>query len=280
MKKMTLLIILSCSTTLFAQELVRKEWNPPPMVEGNRRIDELIEWNKLHPGVMPPLTEYEKQELFIKDGIPLPGSGVHIVDKASIKATNEQKSQTDKFIAMQKTKGYFEKYNEIAVKLLDMPEHSVRELQDHKKLTLSPEDTHLREVKIDLPMNYDYQGIPNNLADTIYGYAPESALVNDKWNAAVEYFKPHFKGICAYHENNLQLSQSAAYIPKEVVKYLVNGKTTVSGVSGNKDSGYVYEVEWWDKKFKRNLECASKEFSQDTRDATIELAKRIDSEQS
>jgi len=44
----------------------------------------------------------------------------------------------------------------------------------------------------------------------------------------------------------------------------------------NEESGFVYLVEWWDKKFKRTLECASKHYSETTAKATIELAKKID----
>ncbi len=46
---------------------------------------------------------------------------------------------------------------------------------------------------------------------------------------------------------------------------------------GSKENGFVYEVEWWDKKFKRTLECASNEYSEATAKATLELAKKIDS---
>jgi hypothetical protein len=46
--------------------------------------------------------------------------------------------------------------------------------------------------------------------------------------------------------------------------------------TGSKESGFVYEVEWWDKNFKHNLECASKEYKSEFATKTLELAKQID----
>jgi len=46
--------------------------------------------------------------------------------------------------------------------------------------------------------------------------------------------------------------------------------------TGSKESGFVYEVEWWDKSFKHNLECASNEYQTEFAAKTLELAKQID----
>lgn len=45
---------------------------------------------------------------------------------------------------------------------------------------------------------------------------------------------------------------------------------------GNKEFGFIYEVEWWDKVFKRTLECASREYNDAMRFKTLELARQID----
>ena len=46
--------------------------------------------------------------------------------------------------------------------------------------------------------------------------------------------------------------------------------------TGSRENGFVYEVEWWDKNFKHNLECASKEYKSELTTKTLELAKQID----
>jgi hypothetical protein len=246
------------------------------MIEGNRRVDELIEWNKNHPGEMPPLTEQEKYEFFTKKGMPVPGSGANVVDTKGFKMTSAQSASVNKFNADQKTKGYFEQNNKKAKLLLAMPETAEKEYNARKSVAFNPQDTHLYEVKSNLPMNYTYKGVPAALATKVIGYAPESTFVNNGWSGAVEFFVPSFGGVCAFREVNIEITKSSAYIPKEIATYLVNKKITTMNAVGNKESGFVYEIEWWDKKFKRTLECASKEYADAMRTQTLELAKQID----
>ena len=66
-------------------------------------------------------------------------------------------------------------------------------------------------------------------------------------------------------------------IAAEDAKTLINDKITLVEVVGNKQSGVVYNVEWFDQAFFRKLECASKTFNKDNLNKTIEIAKHIDS---
>lgn len=276
MKKTALLILLVSTNITFADDVIREEYDPKPMIEGNRRVDELIEWNKNHPGEMPPLTEQEKYEFFTKKGMPVPGSGANVVDTKGFKMTSAQSASVNKFNADQKTKGYSEQNNKKAKLLLAMPETAEKEYNARKSVAFNPQDTLLYEVKSNLPMNYPYKGVPAALAIKVIGYAPESTFVNNGWSGAVEFFVPSFGGVCAFREVNIEITKSSAYIPKEIATYLVNKKITTMNAVGNKESGFVYEIEWWDKKFKRTLECASKEYADAMRTQTLELAKQID----
>lgn len=69
------------------------------MIEGNRRVDELIGWSKNHPGEMPPLTEQEKYEFFTKKGMPVPGSGASVVDTKGFKMTTSQSTSKPQLIS-------------------------------------------------------------------------------------------------------------------------------------------------------------------------------------
>ena len=160
--------------------------------------------------------------------------------------------------------------------LLAMPKIAEKEYSARRAIAYNPQDTHLYEVKSNLAMGYGYKGVPANLATKVIGYAPESVYVNDGWAGAVEFFVPNFGGVCAFREVNIEITKSTASIPKEVATYAVNGKLTTVNAVGNKASGFVYEVQWWDKQFRRTLECASKEYSQEVSLKTIELAKKID----
>lgn len=276
MKKITLLIFLALTNLSVADNLTSEVYNPKPMIEGNRRVDELIEWNKNHPGEMPPLTEQEKYEFFIKKGMPVPGSGASVVNIKDLKITHEQSEEVNKFNSDQKNKGYYQETNKKAKLLLSMPETAEKEYIARRAIAYNPQDTHLYEVKSHLAMNYDYKGVPQALVTKVIGYAPESIFVNNGWAGAVEYFIPTFGGVCAFHEVNIEITKSAAYIPKEIATYLVNSKITTMNIVGNEEYGFVYEIEWWDKKFKRTLECALQEYTNGMRKSTIKLAKKID----
>lgn len=277
MKKTALLILLATTNIAFADNIIREEYNPKPMIEGNRRVDELIEWSKNHPGEMPPLTDQEKYEFFTKKGMPLPGTGATVIDNTQgFKMTQTQSATVKKFNIDQKTKGYYEMANKKAKLLLAMPEIAEKEYNARKSIAFNPYDTHLYEVKNNLPMSYPYKGVPQTLATKVIGYAPESTFVNNGWAGAVEFFVPSFGGVCAFHEISIALTKTAAYIPKEIATYAVNNKLTKMNAVGDKETGFVYEIEWWDKKFKRTLECAAQEYADAMRTKTLELAKKID----
>lgn len=276
MKKTAILILLASTNIALADNLIREEYDAKPMIEGNRRVDELIEWNKNHPGEMPPLTEQEKYELFIKQGIPLPGSGATVVNRQNFKMTKEQSSIVNKFNADQKTKGYYEAPNKKAMFLLAMPETAEKEYSKRKSIAFNPHDTHLYEVKSNLPMSYEYKGVPITLTAKVIGFAPEATFINNGWSGAVEFFIPQFDSVCAYHEVNIQLTKSSAYIPKEIATYAINNKITKMNVIGNEETGFVYEVEWWDNSYKHALECVTKNYTTAMSYKTLDLAKKID----
>src|SRR3990167_294956 len=212
MKTVIFITLLASIQLAFADNMVREAYDPKPMIEGNRRVDELIEWNKDHPRQMPPLTEQEKYELFTKKGIPLPGSGATVVDK-DFKMPRAQSAAVHQFNAAQKTKGYYEQESKKAKLLLAMPETAEKEYNARKSIAFNPHDTHLYEVKSNLPMNYTYKGVPAALTTKVIGYAPESTFVNNGWSGAVEFFVPTFGGVCAFHEVNIEITKSAASIP-------------------------------------------------------------------
>lgn len=276
MKKIAFVLLCAATQLTIADNIVRKDWNPKPMVEGNRRVDELIEWNKNHPGEMPPLTEEEKYEYFTKEGIPVPGKGAIVVSPKESIITNQHRSFVNKYNFMQKTKGYYEKYSIKASNLLSFPEVAEEDLEQHKLVPLKKSDTHLRETINSLPMSYVYKGVDRNLVQRVIGYAPEHTFVNGGWTGAVEFFVSHSGDVCAYHEVSIKLTQMAAYIPNEIATYKINNKVTTINVEGNKESGFVYNIQWWDKNFKRDLECATKEYSSSKMEPMIELAKKID----
>ena len=56
----------------------------------------------------------------------------------------------------------------------------------------------------------------------------------------------------------------------------INSKITTVEVIGSPKTGFLYNVEWFDSTFFRQLECANQRFSEKVKQDVIELAKRID----
>jgi len=92
-------------------DVVREEYNAKTIIEGNTRVQELMDWESNHPGEMPPLTEQEKYEFFTKKSMPIPGSGANVMDPKKFNITSAQSAAVNKFNADQKTKGYHEEEN-------------------------------------------------------------------------------------------------------------------------------------------------------------------------
>lgn len=47
-------------------------------------------------------------------------------------------------------------------------------------------------------------------------------------------------------------------------------------IAGDLPSGFLYEIMWWYKDFRRQLQCSANNYSESIKNETIELAKEID----
>jgi len=278
MKILAVLPAILLATSVIAAE--HENTNPVQIgtiEQGKINYKKAIEWAKEHPGVPPPLTPEEDYAIFGKDGLPRPGSGVHIIPANKMHYDKSQVKSIEYNASLLSTKGYIEKYNQHATNLLMF--HQIANADFSKSDSLGEQSTHLRHNLSDLKMAYDYQGVPNSLVKEIIGFAPESTFIKNGWTGAIEFFSPQeFNGICAYHEINIGLTGSSANFAKEIVNYQVNNKVTIIEVSGNEASGYGYNIEWWDDHFRHTLECASKVFTSGIKKQVITLATQIDNQ--
>ncbi len=215
-----------------------------------------------------------------KQDLPIPTSGVRVVPQESIKMQGWQKRQMLDESKQMRTKGYIEKTSTRAYELMNIKAKIIK-IEARQKVSLANMGTssHMRQSPEDIPFAYTYIGAPIEDMIEFYGIAPVGTYVEEPlagWTGAVEFFKTSF-GYCAYTENNLIAAHGAARIAEEEAQNDVNGKITLIDIEGNDSTGYLYRVNWFDNVFNRNLECAAKNFSQDVRGATINLAKEIDS---
>lgn len=219
------------------------------------------------------------REHFVKRGLPLPDGGIKIVPEAKMTGFAENKEERIRIKKEIASLGYMKMESERAQFLLNFERIAKRNYKNNSN-DFSSISSDLKHSIGEIKMAYTFVGVPANNVDTLIGYSPYLNFIKGEgWMGAVEFFKNNQIGICAYSENNVRLGHGSIVIAKEDTRYDINGKTTTVEVMGRKESGFVYNVEWYTKDFFRQLECANSEYKSDYKEATIELAKSIDSAQ-
>lgn len=222
------------------------------------------------------LTEEQKYEFFTKEGLPVPGSGVNLVPGSSMaKSITEKMNKNALSISK---KGYIEEENSSAALLIKIKELSASDLRANLD-NHNPKSTHMRANAKEVHAGYDYNGISSDLVSQVIGFSAQGAYIEDKgWTGAIEFFEPNEipETTCSYSQSNLKLTGGSANIAQEIVSHDVNKKLSIVEVIGNKESAFGYTVEWYDPNYRHILLCAQKEYSQETINKVVELAKKID----
>jgi len=238
------------------------------------------------------------QEILAKSGIELPKYNEINIVSASKYINDEGIKQNEndahmaakmkEYLAMndeQQRNGYVKDNEPRAKELRDLKYVAPYQQKKYKGI-LSPESTHIRSSSHELKLAYTFVGVPKEEMDLNIGVAPYGAYKSmkngddgDGWDGAVQFFNKKDIGSCAFTEHNRKLAHSGVELIKELVTYDVHNKPTIVLVKGNKKTGFVYKLKWYDTTFSRELECANKEFSQQLRTEVIALANRIESYQ-
>jgi hypothetical protein len=274
MKILTAMPLVLLSTIAIASE--NQELKQLGTLEqGKASYKKAVEWSKNNPGKAPTLNPIEDYAIFGKEGLPRPGSGVHVMP---LKQMHYDKSQVLKIqanVSALDNHGYIKTYNANAKNLLNFKQTAVNEYANNS--ILHEQSTHLRHKSSELKMAYDYKELPTELVNEVIGFAPECTFIKNGWTGSVEFFTPkNIDGICAYHEVNIKLTGGSANLAKEIISRQVNNKITIVETSGNSISGYEYNIEWWDNNFRHVLECASKTFTPEIKNEAVKLAVNID----
>ena len=212
-----------------------------------------------------------------KQGLPIPGSGVQVVPSSQIKMPEWQRKKFLMDYQEQKSKGYVNKASMRAHELIHI-EAQIKKQGLKNTAALKATDTELRTRPEDIAFAYSYIGVPESEIKEFFGIAPVGAYVNEPqtgWTGGVAFFKTSFAN-CAYTEKSFRAGQGAVQIDQDAAQYDVNGKVTLIDIEGNQSRGFLYRVNWFDHNYNRDLECASKEYSEEISQSTIALAKKID----
>jgi hypothetical protein len=219
----------------------------------------------------------EMNKVLKKAGLPTPGSGLQVVPNNSIQMPSWQRDKFKSDAKELKLKGYVEQTSERAYELMHFGEQVKRTGYTESPST-NEGDSGLHHSAADIAFSYSYVGVPSGEVIQLYGIAPAGAFLTTPqrgWTGAVAFFKSHFAS-CAYTEKNIMPGQGGVQVEEAFANYDVNGKLTVIDVQGNDNSGFLYNVSWFDANYYRQLECATESFSKATQNQTIELARKID----
>ncbi len=216
-------------------------------------------------------------------GLTVPGSGIKLVPRSMLNLSEDQLKSGEKAEKERKKLGYAVVYTNRPIELINFHNYAKTQFklyEDNERAT----STHLRKNINDLKLAFKFKGVPegNSLASagtvTMLGIAPKGGFHEEKggWSGAGQFFDAKNIGSCAYSVMNVKASNTAARLAIEDVTYDINNKVTISFVEGNKNSGFLYKVEWYDNDNFHELECANMKYSPEINRSVIELANRID----
>lgn len=223
------------------------------------------------------------EQVLTELGLPLPRSGIQIVPRSQLGTPDALLKQGLAEIKQRKELGYAEKDDPYIAELLAMKKTAPHDIKLYSS-NQNDESTHLRKSVKDLKLAFKFPGTGTNgkLYYTpgmqILGAAPQGSYDQGSgWSGALQFFAYRNIGVCAYGVMNVEASGTAAMLAVEDVTYDVNDKPTLIKVDGKPNYGFLYKVEWFDEVNFHELTCATQNYSTETKQSIISLARVLDS---
>lgn len=218
-----------------------------------------------------PQLSAEQKTYFKKQGLPIPGTGVTIVEPSRSMTAN-------KALMEQKNDGYRHEFSQAATNLLHIDELLRPERKRVQSLTRQKQSADITTELVDVTMAYPFKPVPSSAAKRVIMYAPTGVYVHDDkvegWVGLTEYFESNF-ATCSYEEVSVSLTGTATIMDRDTVTYEVANKAGEYFSTGD-TTGFLYQIEWFDNQFRHKLRCATKVFDLNMHDKVIELANVID----
>lgn len=219
--------------------------------------------------------EKENMKMLANLGLPLPNTGIIIAPRASYNKSKKYLEQAANADKQRQTMGYINVNTEQPKELLSI-QQVINKNQKQFHLVDSEKSTDIRSNITDLKLAFVFKPVPKSLINKYIGVAPMGAFNENGWSGAAEFFIKEDIGTCSYGLMSIPVSQMSARLAAESVSNDINNKVTIIEVSGNKKSGFIYNVQWYDDEYFHELECANMNFSRKIMKFEIELAKHID----
>lgn len=142
------------------------------------------------------------------------------------------------------------------------------------QLAKSTSDGELKKDVSEIKLAFKYKPLPIDRKHII-AYVGAYAYREDGWTALDVYFEDDVLGVCNYNVSDMDVTRGGVQISEKTVRYDVNQYPNTLYVGGNATTGYVYNIDWFNKPYSKELECASRTYNSRAQAALIELAKKI-----
>ncbi len=215
----------------------------------------------------------KERAIRVKEGFN-PEGGVNIVPSSQINAPEKLKKQWMRERNELKNKGYYSAYSKRAKELMQLRD-TVQFKYDASLKNTDKNSSTFRRSLDQVTLAYNFIPVDEKYVSKVYGFSGSNTF-KEGWTGIVEFFESEELGVCAYTENNVSLTHQAAKVDERIVRYDVNNKVTTFNVEGNPKSGFLYQIDWYDNKFFRTLECAYENYSLKNSNSLIVLARNID----
>lgn len=139
------------------------------------------------------------------------------------------------------------------------------------------QSTQLKKNLSEIVTHSVFKTVPLNVKSETLGYAPVGSFNKETgWTGMTEIFKSKELGLCQFSHFDLKASNGGYSLSEKDERRDVNGKYTFVEVTGKKNQGFDYEVDWFEDLNMYTLNCINKEFSNDFIEKVINLAKKVD----
>lgn len=230
--------------------------------------------NFIETGKLAKEREEWTKKYFASQGSPVPDGGITVMPEQQMSEYESFKEQRIKEREDIKKYGYIKQFLPQIQSLLNFREVSKNRFAAQ---SANPTDEGMRHSISEIEMAYDFHGVPDQEVTSMLGVAPSVTYIKGQgWAGAMQFFEKKGLGNCSYRENNLKFSHGAAIIPEEDATKDVNGKITVSNITGEPRAGFLYSVDWYDNNYFRELKCANERYEPSNMNSLLELARVID----
>lgn len=205
---------------------------------------------------------------------PYAKNGINIMPLADMKLPDEMNKQMLVTTKTTATTGYIDttQTDQDVISLFALQKDSQNELRQFDADN-NPLDTHLKSSLSKLELSFNFTEIPGIEKNNVIGFAVTGGYVKEKgWDGVVEFALIPTLGVCSFTTYKIE----SVILDKESLEYLVNKKPSNKNIAGNRNTGFLYTLNWYNPDRLMTFQCANKMLNPKNMSQMIDIANQID----